>query len=59
MAIERRKKEWVESVDPMKMYIPKEFGAEQDPPKMEKADIVILSMVSSHLLQFVTFTFGS
>ena len=39
MSIERRKKEWVESVDPMKMYIPKEFGAEQDPPKMEKADM--------------------
>ena len=39
MAIERRKKEWVESVDPMKMYVPKEFGAEQDPPKMEKADM--------------------
>ena len=39
MGIERRKKEWMESVDPMKMYIPKEFGAEQDPPKMEKADM--------------------
>lgn len=39
MAIERRKKEWVESVDSMKMYVPKEFGAEQDPPKMEKADM--------------------
>ena len=39
MGIERRKKEWVESVDPMKMYIPKEFGAEQDPPKMEQADM--------------------
>ena len=39
MGVERRKKEWMESVDPMKMYIPKEFGAEQDPPKMEKADM--------------------
>ena len=39
MGIERRKKEWMESVDPMKMYIPKEFGAEQDPPKMEQADM--------------------
>ena len=39
MGIERRKKEWIESVDPMKMYIPKEFGAEQDPPKMEQADM--------------------
>ena len=39
MAVERRKKEWVESVDSMKMYVPKEFGAEQDPPKMEKADM--------------------
>ena len=39
MAVERRKKEWIESVDPMKMYIPKEFGVEQDPPKMEKADM--------------------
>ena len=39
MGIERRKKEWTESVDPMKMYVPKEFGAEQDPPKMEKADM--------------------
>ena len=39
MGVERRKKEWIESVDPMKMYIPKEFGAEQDPPKMEQADM--------------------
>ena len=39
MGVERRKKEWMESVDPMKMYIPKEFGAEQDPLKMEKADM--------------------
>ena len=39
MAVERRKKEWMESVDSMKMYVPKEFGAEQDPPKMEKADM--------------------
>ena len=39
MGVEHRKKEWMESVDPMKMYIPKEFGAEQDPPKMEKADM--------------------
>ena len=39
MGIEQRKKEWFESVDPMKMYVPKEFGAEQDPPKMEKADM--------------------
>jgi SpoIID/LytB domain protein len=39
MGIEQRKKEWTESVDPMKMYVPKEFGAEQDPPKMEKADM--------------------
>jgi SpoIID/LytB domain protein len=37
MAIERRKKEWVESVDSMKMYVPKEFGAEQDPPKQDNA----------------------
>ena len=39
MAVERRKREWTESVDSMKMYVPKEFGAEQDPPKMEKADM--------------------
>ena len=39
MAVERKKKEWIESVDSMKMYVPKEFGAEQDPPKMEKADM--------------------
>lgn len=39
MGIERRKKEFVESVDPMKMYIPKEFGAEQDPPKLEKEEM--------------------
>ena len=39
MAVERRKKEWVESVDMMKMYVPKEFGVEQDPPKIEKADM--------------------
>ena len=39
MGIEQRKKEWTESVDPLKMYIPKEFGAEQDPPKMKKADM--------------------
>ena len=39
MGVERRKKELIESVDPMKMYIPKEFGAEQDPPKMEQADM--------------------
>ena len=39
MAVERRKKEWIESVDSMKMYVPKEFGAEQDPPKTEKADM--------------------
>ena len=36
MSIERRKKEWMESVDPMKMYIPKEFEMVQDAPKMEK-----------------------
>ena len=39
MAIERRKKEWTESVDPMKLYVPKQFGVEQDPPKLEKADM--------------------
>ena len=39
MAIERRKKEWVESVDVERLWVPKEFGAEQDPPKMKKADM--------------------
>ena len=39
MGIEQRKKEWTESVDPMKLYVPKQFGVEQDPPKLEKADM--------------------
>ena len=49
MAIERRKKEWVESVDSMKMYVPKEFGAEQDPPKQDNAYIskIIIRIKSS------------
>ena len=39
MAVDRKKKECIESGDSMKKYVPKEFGAEQDPPKMEKADM--------------------
>ncbi len=39
MGIEQRKKEWFESVDVERLWVPKEFGAEQDPPKMEKADM--------------------
>lgn len=39
MGVERRKKEWLESVDAERLWVLKEFGAEQDPPKMEKADM--------------------
>lgn len=42
-----RREKHIESVDPLKMYIPKEFGAEQDPPKLEKGDMEQLQKLQS------------
>lgn len=39
MGIEQRKKEWTESVDVERLWVPKEFGTEIDSSKMKKADM--------------------
>ncbi len=39
MGIEQRKKEWIESVDVERLWVPKEFGTEIDSSKKRKADM--------------------
>lgn len=39
MGIEQRKKEWTESVDAERLWVPKEFGTEIDSSKKKKADM--------------------
>ena len=39
MAVEQRKKEWFESVDAERLWVPKEFGTEIDSVKVKKADM--------------------
>lgn len=39
MGIEQRKKEWTESVDVERLWVPKEFGTEIDSSKKKKADM--------------------
>ncbi len=39
MAVERRKREWTESVDAERLWVPKEFGTEIDSSKKKKADM--------------------
>lgn len=39
MGIEQRKKEWIESVDAERLWVPKEFGTEIDSSKKKKADM--------------------
>ena len=39
MGIEQRKKEWFESVDAERLWVPKEFGTEIDSVKIAKADM--------------------
>lgn len=39
MAIEQRKKEWFESVDVERLWVPKEFGTEIDSSKKRKVDM--------------------
>ena len=46
MGIEQRKKEWIESVDVERLWVPKEFGTEIDSSKKRKADMEQLPKLS-------------